>query len=283
MTLSDKFHDLLKADDNDAAANLVLHAPDSAERDGLLALMYHEGIGVEPDLDLCFERAEKASDGQDPLGYFIMGYMCDKAETPDQGTGGHRQKYDHYDAERFYELCAKLESRWKDTAVLWLAEHYMDMAAGGDPEIGVEYYESIADHNADAAACLSDYYWDLIMPLYIEDDEWEAQLLKWTAVAAKMLPDEYCHRMGWIYADGIGCEKSREKAFDYFKEAYEAGDWRGAAAIAKLYEEYLEETPDMDTAEVKEINAEIARCKQLADEMCAEEAATEPDPSIDDD
>ncbi|MDE6498378.1 MAG: hypothetical protein K2L21_06945 [Muribaculaceae bacterium] len=283
MTLSDEFHELLKADDNEAAARLVLDAPESAEREGLLSLMLHEGIGVEPDLDGCFDHAQKAADGHDPLGYFMLGYLCDNAETPDQAEGGPRQQYDQYDAERFYELCSKLESRWKDPAVLWLAEHYMDMAAGGDPEIGVEYYESIADHNADAAACLSDYYWNLIMPLYLKDDEWEAQLLKWTTVAADMLPEEYCHRMGWMYADGIGCEKSWEKAFDYFNQAYEAGDWRGAAAIAKIYEEYLEENPDLDAAEVDEIKAEIERCKQLADEMCAEEAASEPDPSIDDD
>lgn len=140
----------------------------------------------------------------------------------------------------------------------------MDMAQGGDPEIAVEYYESIADNNAEAAARLSDYYWDLIMPCYFEDDEWRSQLFKWSSVAAKLNPEEYSYRMGWIYADGLGCEKSHEKAFDFFQEAYLYGDKKGADAIAKVYEEYLEENPEIGDEEKIEYQKEIERWKKLA-------------------
>lgn len=227
------------------AAELVLGAPDGAERDGLLSLIYHEGLGVERDLDRAFEYAEKAAfEGGDGLGYFMLGYMCENAETPDQAEGGPRQKYDHYDAERFYEICSGIESRWRDQAILWLGDYYMDMAQGGDPEIGVEYYEKIADSNAEAAGRLSDHYWDLIMPEYLEDEEWTSQLFRWTAVAARLDPEEYSYRMGWIYADGLGCEPQPDKAIEEFGKAYSYGDWRGAKSIARVFEEMLDSAPD---------------------------------------
>ncbi len=267
MTLSDNFHNLYsEIEDNPKVANdivkLVFTAPDSAERDGLLSLMYHEGIGVPVNLEKSFELAESSVDkGGDGLGYYMLGYMCDNVETPDQADGGPRQKYDHYDAERFFEASSKLDSRWKDYAILWLGDYYLDSAKGGDPEIGVEYYESIADHNADAAGALSDYYWGLIMPEYLEDDEWTSQLFKWTSVAVELDPEEYSYRMGWIYADGLGCEKSYEKAMHFFEEAYEYGDWRGAQAIVTMYEERLEENPDMDDDTRREITTELDQWK----------------------
>lgn len=177
MSLSDSFHKMLSGHEEDAAvqedvAEMVFNAPECAERDGLLSLIYHEGIGVAVNLDKSFEYAKKAAfQGGDGLGYFMLGYMCDNAETPDQAGGGPRQEYDHYDAERFYEICSKIESHWKDHAILWLGDYYMDMAKGGDPEIAIEYYEKIAGHNTEAAGKLSDYYWDLIMPEYLEDEE----------------------------------------------------------------------------------------------------------------
>lgn len=283
MTLTDNFLNLQKAGDSEGIVRLMENAPESAERDGLMALMYHEGIGVEADLDRCFELTEKAVDGGDALGYFLLGYMCDNVETPDQADSGPRQQYDHYDAERFYEICAGKDSPWRDEAVLWLGEHFMNMAAGGDPETGVEYYESIAPHNAEAAARLSDYYWNLIMPEYLEDEEWEAQLLTWTEVAARFRPEEYNHRMGWIYADGIGCEASADKAIEYFELATLAGDWRGPAAVAKVYEEFMDAHPDLDEDERNEFLSEIERCKKMSDEMYEASAAGEPDSAVDDD
>ena len=109
QSLTDTFLRLLdSADENPSATDtifkIVSEAPEGGERDGLLALIHHEGIGVATDLDKSFEYAEKAAfEGGDALGYYVLGYMCDKAETPDQADGGPRQKYDHYDAESFYE------------------------------------------------------------------------------------------------------------------------------------------------------------------------------------
>ena len=288
MTLSEKFDELHKQleenqDVADKTVELIENAPESSERDGLRALMYHEGIGYAVDFDKSFEMAEKAIDGGDPLGYFILGYMCDNAETPDQAEGGPRQKYDHYDAERFYTKCAEIESGWRPYAVMWLGDYYMDMAQGGDPEIGVEYYESIADNNAEAAGRLSDYYWDLIMPGYSEDEEWRSKLFKWTSVAVKLDPEEYSYRMGWIYADGFGCEKSREKALEYFEDAYRYGDWRGARTIAKLYEEYIEENPQLDQSEIENMRNEIIRWNNLADALYAEELKNDVDNCIEED
>lgn len=269
MTLSDKFHDLYQQletnpDLTGKIIDLIENAPDTSERDGLRALMYHDGIGYALDYDKSFEMAEKAVEGGDPLGFFMLGFMCDNIETPDQAQGGPRQKYDHYDAERFYSKCAEIESRWQPYAVLWLGEYYMDMAKGGDPEIAVEYYESIADNNAEAAARLSDYYWNLIMLNFIEDDEYRSQLFKWTSVAAKLNPEEYSYRMGWIYADGIGCKKSPEKAFDFFLEAYLYGDKNGASEIAEIYEEYLDENPEIADNEKLEYQKEIEYWKNMA-------------------
>ena len=98
-TLADREHIPEVAEE---AAEMVTGAPNSPERTGLMAYMYHEGIGVPVDMDECFRLAEKAAfEGGDGLGYFLLGFMCDNAETPDQAEGGPRQKYDHYDAERF--------------------------------------------------------------------------------------------------------------------------------------------------------------------------------------
>ncbi len=272
MTLSDKFHELQKQWEFDSKignkiADLINNAPESSERDGLMSLMYHEGIGYPIDLEKSFELAERAIDGGDPLGYFMLGFMIDNIETPDQANSGPRQKYDHYDAERFYAKCAELESRWRPFAILWLGDYYLDFARGGDPEVGVDYYESIAEHNAEAATALSNYYWDLIMPEYFEDAEWQSKLFKWTSVAAELNPADFSYRMGWIYADGLGCEQSYSKALDFFKTAYSYGDLKGAEAIAKIYEEKLENEIEADS-DLKATYAEkIAFWKKRADNL----------------
>ena len=50
--------------------------------------------------------------------------------------------------------------------------------------------------------------------------------------------------MGWIHADGIGCNPSFRLARKYWEDAYEFGDWRAADGIASLFEEKLESLPD---------------------------------------
>ncbi|MDE6023807.1 MAG: hypothetical protein K2G13_09945, partial [Muribaculaceae bacterium] len=250
--LTKKIIDILDRHDNGTEVNrqiaeMVFDSPDTPEKDALIALIYHDGIGVDPDLEKSFEFAEKAAfQGNQGLGYYLLGYMCENAETPDQAEGGTRQKYDHYDAERFYEICSKIESPWREPAVIWLGDYYMDSAKGGDPEIGVEYYESIAGSNADAAGRLSDHYWDLAMPDYLDDEEWTANLFKWTEVAADLDPEEFTYRLGWLYADGIGCEKDSDKAMQLFKKAYELGDWRGAKTTADIMRNSLRANADID-------------------------------------
>ncbi len=270
MTLSDKFFNLQQQwtqnpEIGEKIIDLIEKAPDSSERDGLMSLMYHEGIGYPVDLDKSFEFAEKSSDGGDPLGFFMLGFMIDNIETPDQATGGPRQKYDHYDAERFYARCAELDSPWKPFAVLWLGDYYLDFARGGDPDIAVEYYESIADNNSKAAGALSDYYWDLIMPEYLEDEDWRSKLFRWTSKAAELNPADYSYRMGWIYADGLGCDQSYEKALDYFKAAYLNGDIKGAEAVANIYEEQLENEAPEDPDVKANYEEKVALWHTLAD------------------
>ncbi|MDE6692801.1 MAG: sel1 repeat family protein [Muribaculaceae bacterium] len=287
-TLTNRFIETLADRENipevaDEVAEMVTNAPYSPERTGLMAYMYHEGIGVPVDMDECFRLAEKAAfEGGDGLGYFLLGFMCDNAETPDQAEGGPRQKYDHYDAERFYEKCMEIDSRWRDPAILWLGDYYMDSAQGGDPDIAVDYYSMIAENDSEAAGRLSDYYWNLIMPEYLEDEEWEAGLFKWTQIAARLDPEEYAYRMGWIYADGLGCEKSYEEAQEWFQMAYDHGDWRGARAIATLLEEMMEENDlsDEDKATCLET---IKQMNRLADEGHQEEIENDPDPSEEED
>ena len=281
--LTKKIIDILDRHDNGTEVNrqiaeMVLGSPDTPEKDALIALIYHDGIGVDPDLEKSFEFAEKAAfQGHQGLGYYLLGYMCENAETPDQAEGGTRQKYDHYDAERFYEICSKIESPWREPAIIWLGDYYMDSAKGGDPEIGVEYYESIACSNADAAGRLSDHYWDLAMPDYLDDEEWTANLFKWTEVAADLDPEEYTYRLGWLYADGIGCEKDSDKAMQLFKKAYELGDWRGAKTTADIMRKSLSEKADIDEKEKQKFDNEIELWSERAEKMYQEYILSNPE------
>ncbi|MDE6379189.1 MAG: hypothetical protein K2L11_01855 [Muribaculaceae bacterium] len=271
------------ADENPSATDTIFktvsEAPDGGERDGLLALIYHEGIGVEADLDKSFEYAEKAAfAGGEALGYYVLGYMCDKAETPDQAEGGPRQKYDHYDAERFYEKCAEKDGHWKRYACNWLGDYYLDMARGGDPEVGVEYLEAVAEEDAEAAGRLSDHFWDIVMPDYTDDRERTEALFRWTKKAAELdeEDEEYVYRLGWLYADGIGCGRSPRLALKYFHEAYLRGDWRGAESIANVLEENRDEG---DTY----MDADIEEWRRRGEKMKDESDSGEPDPSLEED
>lgn len=276
MSLSDRFHEILAGAEgnpkaNDEAAALVLSAPETAESTGLLALMYHDGIGVGVDLDKCCELAEKAAfDGHDGLGYFLLGYMCDNAETPDQKEGGPRQRYDHYDAERFYEICAGIDSRWAVPAHRWLGDHFMDMARGGDPEEAVIHYEAIGESDGEAACCLSDYYWDQLgvnpaIPEEFRTENLEEKVYHWTLLAAEHNPHDYSYRMGWCHADGIGCNPAFRLARKYWEDAYESGDWRAAREIASLYEDRLANLPDdADDSERLCCEREITSWRRLA-------------------
>lgn len=260
-------------------------APESPERDGLLSLIYHEGIGVPVDLEKSFDYAEKAiDDGKDPLGYYILGYMCDNAETPDQATGGPRLKYDHYDAEGFYEKCAEHDSHWKAYACSWLGDYFLNMARGGDPELGIEYLEKIAENDAEAAGRLSDHFWDIVMPDNTDDTYWTVPLFRWTKTAARLDPEEYTYRLGCIYADGIGCERSFWLALKYFGEAFLQDDWRGAESIANLLEQKLQEDGATFTdEETEELRSSVATWRKRAEDLRQDYDAHDHDSSIEED
>lgn len=277
MSLSQQFHELLDMiEDNpsvaEKAAELVLSAPPTPESDGLLALIYHEGIGVEQDFEKAFEYAERAAAENEGSALFLLGYMCDNAETPDQAEGGPLQKYDHYDAERFMERCAATDSRWAVPAHLWLGDYFMDMAQGGDPEIAVEHYEAIAEQNGEAACRLSDYYWEQMSDDCFSDNEsdtgeLEENVFRWTVKAVQYDPAEYSFRMACCYADGIGCdaEKGFRLARKYWEDAYSFGSWRAAEAIADLYRFRLDSLPaGANENERLRCEAEIASWRKLA-------------------
>lgn len=264
----------------------VSNAPGSSERDGLLALIYHDGIGTPIDLEKSFGYAMKAiEEGRDACAYYVLGYMCDNAETPDQAEGGPRQQFDHYDAEHFYELCAKQDTPWKKYACNWLGDYFLNMARGGDPELGIEYLEQIADEDVEAAETLADHYWDIVMPDYTDDKESADALFRWTKKAAELDGDEdFIYRLGWLFADGIGCRKSFPLAMKYFEEAYMAGDWRGAESIANLLQEKLATDPENLSAEEKaEFDTDISKWRQRALKMKEESDAEEPDTALDED
>ncbi|MDE6697366.1 MAG: hypothetical protein K2K25_10850 [Muribaculaceae bacterium] len=194
MQLSKEFYRLLDESDGDPqaqkkAAELVFCAPDDAEKNGLLGLMYHDGIGVERNLDKAFEYAEKGAVENEGVALYLLGFMCENGETPDQFDGGPRQKYDHYDAEHFMERCASTSSSWAADANLWLGRYYMDMARGGDPEYGVEFLEKIGENSSEAAGILYDYYRNLWEIGYAAVEEEKRELAenvrKWRELAKK--------------------------------------------------------------------------------------------------
>lgn len=270
MGLSEEFYRLLSESESDPqaekkAAELVLGAPEDAESRGLLALMYHDEIGVDRDLDKAFEYAEEAAAEDEGVALYLLGFMCDNSETPDQFEGGPRQKYDHYDAEQFMERCAATSSSWAVDANLWLGRYFMDMARGGDPEYAVDCLERIGEVDDEAAGMLSDYYWNLLDIDYAHSDEEKADLerkvLKWTEAAARMNARDYSFRLGCCFLEGIGCDGGPDftKARKYLEEAYELADPRAAEALVYLFGKILEEK-DPDAPEYERQN-----CQRLID------------------
>lgn len=294
MGLSDLFYYILDLEDEDPeaynkAAELVLKAPVTTESTGLLAMMYYDGIGVEKDLEKAFEYAEIAAKENDGTALYILGHMCENAETPDQEFGGPRQKYDHYDAENFMERCSRTDSRWSKAAHLWLGDYYMDMAKGGDPEVAMEHYEVIGEEVPEAAGKLSDYYYDqwfvdMVIPEEYRTKDLADKIFHWTQVAARLNPCDYSYRMGCVYAEGIGCdaEKGFRLARKYWEDAYGFGDWTAAESIANLYEERLENLPP-ETPEFRKENIikHIKSWRKLAQRERDRQSTKEQDSSED--
>ena len=75
-------------------------------RDGLLAMAYYRGWGVEADAERAFCHARQGMQAGDGAACYVLALMCANGDTPDQRTGGPRQEYDHYDAEHFMQMAA---------------------------------------------------------------------------------------------------------------------------------------------------------------------------------
>lgn len=241
MTLSDRFWEIFDRDRTAPAVQaearaLVEHAAPGPERSGLLALIHHDGIGADCDLDTAFTYAEEGARGADGLALYILAHMCEHAETPDQAEGGPRQKYDHYDAERFMTLCAATTSSWAAEAHLWLGHYFMDSARGGDPEEALEHFSAIADNDLEAAGALADYYWAHAEATDYTDHELNAGLFAATLRAVRLAPDLYSLRAGMMYAYGLGCEPDVALARKYLEEARADGFTEAAEHLARLDE-----------------------------------------------
>lgn len=297
MTLTEEFLPLMREGENNPelekeAAELVLSAPVTPESTGLLALIYHNGIGVETDFEKCLELAEKAAyEGNDPLGYYLLGYMCDNIKTTGQFAKSLKEKYSHSDAARFYEMCVATDSPWAELAHLWLGDFFMDINHGNNSKEGIKHYEAIGEFNSEAAGKLSDYYWDQLKDdnLSISPDErkeLEKKVYAWTLIASELNPHDYSYRMGCCYAEGIDCDaqKGFRLARKYWEDAYDFGDWRAADSIALLYEERLNNLPaDAPDTERQHCQRESASWRRLAQRAREREWAKEPDPSIEED
>lgn len=114
-------------------------------RDGLLAMAYYRGWGVEADAERAFCHARQGMQAGDGAACYVLALMCANGDTPDQRTGGPRQEYDHYDAEHFMQMAAKTGGPWAVKAHLWLGDYFMDSCRGEDPDEGQEHYQAAAD------------------------------------------------------------------------------------------------------------------------------------------
>lgn len=272
MNLSEEFWEIFgdgkSTDARLAAFRLVFDAPDGPERDGLLALAYHDGVGVDVNYDKAFEYAERAAELNEGVALYLLGFMCENAETPDQACGGPRQKYDHYDAERFMERCAATTSSWAEPAHMWLGDYYMDSARGGDPEVALEHYEAIAEDNTEATSKLSDYYWDRAEAFGFQDEETNELCYKWSLAAVIKDPYNYSFRHASLLYRGVGCNPSFRLARKYYEDAYDFGMWEAAAAIADMYSNRaLEEGRSED--EIEKCIKESVSWQRLADRQRA--------------
>lgn len=130
-------------------------------------------------------------------------------------------------------------------------------------------FEMSIDESEDAVISLADHYWDMLIPDYKDKEELMPDLFRSTEKAAAIIPKEYVFRLGWLNANGIGCEKSLDKAERYFRKAYEEGDWRGAAALSDVMAERMETSASSEKDKDRYLK-EISEWKAIADRMYEE-------------
>lgn len=124
----------------------------------------------------------------------------------------------------------------------------------------------------DAAARLSDYYWQRIDTSDPNGDpDLAERLFGWTSLAATEKSEEYLFRLGTLYICGVGCKKDYEKAIDAYSELCRLGDWRGANAIAAALADYvLEYESSLSDEEIENYNEQIIKWSDLAEKLHAQ-------------
>ena len=173
MSLIEQFLSLFEKQPDKAAA-IVFAAPESEERDGLLLMMYSEGIGV----------------GKDDIRALALAEKLNASST-----------------------------KWREYALLWLGDYYMDSTRGDDTDKAIDHYLEIGDTNGEAACRLTDIFWNVWRDLDDESvrPEVEHTLFYYTELAAAY-NHEYLLQLGYCYATPIGCEKIESKAMDCFEQ-----------------------------------------------------------------
>lgn len=145
MTLSQQFQSLFEAQSEKAAA-IVLGAPESEERDGLLLMMYAEGIGIAKNEARALALAEKLNGSPTKWGAYAHLWLGDYYMDPARGDDTDKA-IDHYmeagdtNGEAACRLADIFWNIWKDLddeSVRPEIEHtlfyYTKLAADYNPE-----------------------------------------------------------------------------------------------------------------------------------------------------
>lgn len=210
---------------------------DTPEYDGLLALAYYNGLLPDPGHEKAFFHAHRGMTAGNGTACYVLALMCANGDTPDQRTGGKRQMYDHYDAERFMVKATQTDNPYAGDAHLWLGEYFMDSCRGDDPEEGIEHYKAAADMQCDEAVeFLAGYYLEQAQLAEFEDEELNSELYHYQQLAAILNPNDQNYLYGWLCAIGIGCPPSFHRACECFEEDYAFGHREAANALTYLWE-----------------------------------------------
>lgn len=145
MSLSEQFQSLFE-EQSDKAAAIVLEAPESEERDGLLLIMYAEGIGVGKDDTRALALAEKLKVSQTKWGEYAHLWLGDYYMGSNRGDDTDKA-IDHYleigdtngeAACRLADIFWNIWSDLDDESVRPEVEHtlfyYTELAAAYNPE-----------------------------------------------------------------------------------------------------------------------------------------------------
>lgn len=251
-TLTDTFFNLILEEKEHEAADVLRQSPDTPEAEGLRGYAFYCGIDSPyADTDKAFEHFGLGAAGNDSLSLYYLGIMCERGETPDQCTGGERQKYDHCDAERFMVLCADGHGIMEEWACLWLGQYFYDSARGGDSGEAVGCFVRAADlGNEEAVEWLVQIYADCAEYEDYADVQTNMELFRWQEKAYENNPHDESYNYGRLLYGGIpGIPANLRLALKLYEEDFEFGHSQGARALALHYESEAGKTEDTGEAE----------------------------------